>query len=411
MAKRWTDEWVRSLEHPDSGEPERVFHDPTLSGHRLAVKKTRKVFEVQADQPRAFWTNGKRRTFVVQTGDALDTTIDKSRERAIVVMSRIRKGEDPRDRSPERETTLGGAWEEFKKRGDLGPRTLAMYEGAWKRCLSKWKEDTLRHLVENPRLCRDEHAAITAAKGPSEAEHAMRLLRSIYRHAARLDTTLPGDRHPCSAVEWHGDKTRQDAAIPAKQMPRWKEQVDALRKKSPLRAAYQILLLRLGCRPSELASAKWAQVDIDGKLFWIPVSKTEEYEVPLSQQAVAEFKALLDSRALNRPGCDFVFPARGKEGRLKRLSEAALSHSSNSMRHTHKTIGTVLGINELVLDVCEGRTLLKSGMAGRGYIDRGELGPKVREAQERINQEIDQLFSGEVSQKTSTSPQASASAS
>jgi integrase len=409
MARRWTDDWVRSLEHPGSGESERVFHDPTLSGHRLAVKRTRKVFEVQADQPRGACANGKRKTFVVQTGDALDTTIEQSRERAIVVLSRIRKGEDPRARNPERETTLGGAWEEFKKRRDLGPRTLAMYEGAWKRCLEKWKEYTLRHLVENPRLSRDEHAAITAAKGPSEADHAMRLLRSTYRHAARLDTTLPGDRHPCSAVQWHGDKTRKDAAIPATQMARWKEQVEALRNTSPLRAAFQMLLLRLGCRPGELASAKWPQVDVEKRLFWIPVSKTEEYEVPLSKQAVAEFEALLDSRALNRPRCDFVFPARGKEGHLKRLSEAALSHSSNSMRHTHKTIGTVLGINELVLDVCEGRTLLKSGMAGRGYIDRGELGPKVREAQEAINQQIDRLFSQKVPQKTSTPTSASAS--
>jgi integrase len=409
MAKRWTDEWVRSLEHPDSGEPERVFHDPTLSGHRLVVKKTRKVFEVQADQPRAFWTDGKRRTFVVQTGDALDTTIDRSRERAIVVLSRIRKGEDPRDRSPERETTLGGAWEEFKKRGDLGPRTLAMYEGAWKRCLSKWKEDTLRHLVENPRLSRDEHAAITEAKGPSEADHAMRLLRSIYRHAARLDTTLPGDRHPCSAVEWHGDKTRKDAAIPAKQMPTWKRQVEAVRNESPLRAAFQVLLLRLGCRPGELASAKWEQVDFELKLFWIPVSKTEEYEIPLSPQAIAEFKALLDARSLNRPGDDFIFPARGKDRHLKRFKDERLSHSSNSMRHSHKTIGTILGITELVLDVCEGRTLLKSGMAGRGYIDRGELGPKVRQAQELINREIDRLFSAKVRQKISTPASASAS--
>jgi hypothetical protein len=69
----------------------------------------------------------------------------------------------------------------------------------------------------------------------------------------------------------------------------------------------------------------------------------------------------------------------------------------------------VLGINELVLDVCEGRTLLKSGMAGRGYIDRGELGPKVREAQETINREIDRLFSEKNRQKTSTPASASAS--
>jgi hypothetical protein len=282
MPRRWIDEWVRDLEHPEPGKPERVFPDPTLSGHRLVVKRTRKVFEVQADQPRRFWVNGKRKTFVVQTGDAVDTSIEQSRERAVVVLGRIRKGEDPRGRTPEREITLGGAWEEFRKRGDLRPRTLAMYEGAWKRCLTKWKDLTLRSLVDNPRMARDEHARITKDKGPSEADHAMRLLRSIYRHSARLETSLPGDRHPCSAVEWHGDRTRKDAAIPATQMPTWKNQIEAVRNESPLRAAFQMLLLRLGCRPGELASAKWEQVDFERKLFWIPVSKTEEYEVPLS---------------------------------------------------------------------------------------------------------------------------------
>jgi integrase len=384
MASRWTDNWVRSLEHPDSGKPERVFHDPTLSGHRLAVKRTRKVFEVQADQPRRFWVNGKRKTFVVQTGDALETTIDQSRERAIVVLGRIRKGEDPRDRSPERETTLGGAWEEFKKRSDLGSRTLAMYEGAWNRCLAMWKDQTLRGLVENPRMARDEHANITKNKGPSEAEHAMRLLRSIYRHSARLETSLPGDRHPCSAVEWHGDRTRKDAAIPATQMPTWKKEVEGMRNESPLRAAFQILLLRLGCRPGELAGARWDQIDFERKLFWIPVSKTEEYEVPLSPQAVAEFKALLDARMLNRPGDDFIFPARGKDRHLKRLKEDRLSYSSNSMRHSHKTIGTILGIDELVLDVCEGHVAdRQAGNAQHGRLCLSRLAPEWQGEYER----------------------------
>jgi hypothetical protein len=124
MARKWTDEWVRELEHPGPGDPERVFYDPTLNKHRLVVKRTKKVFEVQADQPRRFWDNSKRKTFVVQTGDAIDTTIECSRERAAVSLGRIRKGEDPRGRPAERETTLAGAWEEFSKRGDLRKSTL-----------------------------------------------------------------------------------------------------------------------------------------------------------------------------------------------------------------------------------------------------------------------------------------------
>jgi hypothetical protein len=55
-------------------------------------------------------------------------------------------------------------------------------------------------------------------------------------------------------------------------------------------------------------------------------------------------------------------------------------------------LGVQHGIDEIVLDVLEGRSLLKSSLAGRGYIDRSELGPKVRAAQHTINHEIDRLF-------------------
>ena len=84
--------------------------------------------------------------------------------------------------------------------------------------------------------------------------------------------------------------------------------------------------------------------------------------------------------------------ARAASGHLTRYEEPSLSHDSNQLRHTHHTIGTVLGVPEMVLDVCEGRTLLRAGMAGRGYVDRGVLGGKVREAQQLINDEMERLF-------------------
>jgi hypothetical protein len=40
----------------------------------------------------------------------------------------------------------------------------------------------------------------------------------------------------------------------------------------------------------------------------------------------------------------------------------------------------------------EGRSLLKAGLAGRGYLDSNELGPEIRAAQQAINDRIDQLI-------------------
>ena len=65
----WTDQWARQLPHPSTGEV--TIPDPQVSGHRIVLRKTRKVFEVQRDRPLRF---GPRKTFKVQTGDLLTAT-------------------------------------------------------------------------------------------------------------------------------------------------------------------------------------------------------------------------------------------------------------------------------------------------------------------------------------------------
>jgi integrase len=409
MAKpqRWSDEWVRGLEHPTQGAAEKVFHDQTLSGHRLVVKRTRKTFEVQAKRPKRF---GPARTFVVQIGDALDCSIEEARSRAMVALGRIRRGEDPRGLSPaaaartDAGQTLGAAWQVYRKREDLGPRTLAMYESTWTRNLEKWKDEPMRTLALTPLKAHDEHKAIAKRAGPSEADHAMRLLRSIYRHAARFNVELPGDRNPCSAVEWHGDKTRTGAAIPATMMPEWHVQLEKLRAASPIRASFHMLCLRLGTRPGELARASWSDVDYERNVLVLPETKTTLTEIPLTAHCIAEFRHLEAFRGLNfndRDGRmrDFVFPSRAGKRDIGHLThhlekKKTLSHSGNTGRHTHHTLGVRLGIEDRILDVLEGRSLKKSEMAGRGYIDRHELAPEMRRAQQLINDEIDRLFLG-----------------
>ena len=395
----WTDEWVRQLPHPKSGET--MFPDPQVSGHRLAVLKTRKVFEVQRDRPLRF---GPRKTFKVQTGDALTTTVEEARTKAIAVLGQIARGLNP---NPVKEevvaTTLGSAWAEFKKRDDLGPRTRTLYEDTYERCLKQWENETLANLCANPILARDKHRTITEERGPRTANVAMALLRSIHRHAAKLDTSLSFERHPCTAVAFHDEKPRQNAAIPTDLMPTWFAQLQKLRAESPLRALFQLLCLRLGTRPGELAARIWTDVDWDRKVITLTESKTGLYEAPLSTQCVVELKEAREVGKVLYPKSEFIFPARGN-GHLVRFTErkSVLSHSSNQMRHSHHTFGVLLGLDELILDVIEGRSLLKVGAtgtassAGRGYLDKLLLGPKAHKAQQAISDYIDRLISSEV---------------
>jgi hypothetical protein len=150
--------------------------------------------------------------------------------------------------------------------------------------------------------------------------------------------------------------------------------------------------------PGELSRAKFT--DIERGVLVLPETKTHLVEVPLCPQIDAEIEKMRELRDALWPSSPYIF-ATGSDAHLTRLTESkvVLSHSGNSGRHTHHSIGTVLGISELVLDVVEGRTLLKSGMAGRGYIDRSELGPNVRAGQIAINDRIDALLAGEASRQ------------
>jgi integrase len=320
--------------------------------------------------------------------------VEEARKKAIEVLAQVERGLDPR---PKLEAppvnTLGSAWEEFKRRSDLRPRTRELYDQTYSRCLKKWEGETLATLAAHPIMARDEHCAITKARGPRTANMAMSLLRAIHRHAAQLDTSLSFERHPCTAVEFHDEKPREGAAIPAQGMRQWFLQLEQLREISPVRASFHMLCLRLGTRPGELAARKTSDIDYDRKFLTLPTTKTYLVEVPLTAQCLEELARVQKSAAVLYPGSDYVFPARA-DGHLSRFTEGkdVLAYSGNSGRHTHHTLAALLGIPELVRDVLEGRSLLKAGLAGRGYIERSELGPKVREAQQLINDEIDKLF-------------------
>lgn len=61
-----------------------------------------------------------------------------------------------------------------------------------------------------------------------------------------------------------------------------------------LRAALRLLALTF-VRPGELRTALWTEVDVHGKLWRIPASRTKQradHLVPLSTQAIAQFKVL-----------------------------------------------------------------------------------------------------------------------
>src|SRR5437762_14344939 len=110
------------------------------------------------------------------------------------------------------------------------------------------------------------------------------------------------DRTPTSGLHrrWAQEKPR-DAHIPTEQMPAWKAQLETLRTTNPLRASYHALCLYLGTRPGELARAKWSEIDAERRVLFLPQTKTEPYEVPLSTQALDELERMREVDAALYP--------------------------------------------------------------------------------------------------------------
>ncbi|MGE0035221.1 MAG: hypothetical protein AB7S93_06265 [Xanthobacteraceae bacterium] len=86
-------------------------------------------------------------------------------------------------------------------------------------------------------------------------------------------------------------------------------------------------------------------------------------------------------------------PCQTLPSKTERAAEVktVLSHFGNSGRHTFATQASLLKIDDKIRDILSGRTLIKTGVAGSGYLDRKEFGPDARRASQKINDRIDQL--------------------
>lgn len=122
-------------------------------------------------------------------------------------------------------------------------------------------------------------------------------------------------------------------------------------------------------RPSELRTAKWADIDLEAKEWRYRVSKTKtDHLVPLSKQAV---KLLLDLRAVSGHG-EFVF--MGGHDPKKPMSEAAINAALKRMGYDTQTQITGHGFRAMA------RTILHERLSVDPHVIEHQLAHKVPDA-------------------------------
>jgi integrase len=264
--------------------------------------------------------------------------------------------------------------------------------------IPKWGKWPLAEISGSPAAVRDWHIQVTKDAGPVTANRCAQLVRACYRHASRLNRSLPVAL-PTSAVVMNTEKPSQKA-LDFRDFPAWSAAWSEI--VSPVRRAYHLMALLTGARPGELARLRWIDVHDNERTFTIPNAKTgPDIVLPMSPEIAA---ALQMARDAAEDGAERVFPGLGYTDHR----DDALPMKGQALRHTYRTICADLEIDELISHYLLGHA--PAGISQK-YISILILqnGPAMRLAQERISKRIAGLLTGGKSKPPPATSFASAS--
>jgi len=256
-----------------------------------------------------------------------------------------------------------------------------------KHMLPKWKGKTLVTMANEPRAMKEWHARLTTDAGPVTANHCCRVIRAMYKYAAKLNRALP-PFHPCSAVEFNLEDP-EETAMPFDQFPSWAQAVAKIPNQA--RRAYHTLGLLTGARPGELARLTWDDVRPMARQIFIRKSKTDkDIPIPMSWPMVRELRRARDYAKANGYRGRYVFPSV-RSAHIRRFDSDGLSHCSMALRHTYRTVAADLGIDEIVSHALMGHA--PKGISQK-YIGRLVLasGVSLPAAQKKISAHICKLL-------------------
>ena len=326
--------------------------------------------------------HGKRSTTCKALGYWPAMNVSEARKAALIIAGRIASRRiEPGRRSAVR---LDAALDEYMKhlrakaaRKNKPPRHALNVEKLRRKFLSpefgRWP---LADLSNAPEVVRDWHERITGEAGPISANRAAEVLRAVYRHAARLNRSLP-PALPTSAIVFN-EETPSQKGLAFADFPNWCEAWEKI--KFPIRRAYHLTALLTGARPGELARLKWTDVKPRSRSIIIAYAKAgNDITIPMSRPIVHALKMARDAGSESEP---LVFPGCAQVGHRDPLPARG-----NELRHTYRTVAADCGIDEMLAHFLLGHA--PAGISQR-YIARMILtsGPALRAAQRAISRRI-----------------------
>jgi integrase len=335
MAKLTTKRAVNKLPHPETGQV--FWWCSDLRGFGVCVGKHNKSFVVQRD------IKGTSRRITI--GRFGDISLHAARKRAEELEGTMRGGTDPveeKHKTTADNMTLRQAWALYQGHLAAKERSPVTRAGYWLliQChLSDWLD---RPLVEITRqAARDRHVHIGEERGKYSANATMRALRAIWRRVRKQHPKL--EEAPTANVDFYEEKPRTAVV---EDLAAWWRGVQKV--ENPIRRDLFIFLLFTGCRSGEAKTLRWEQIDFNAGKIYFPITKTEAFDLPLSDFLVDLLKARRAdkaTRAVFGEDCQWVFPAHAKPGHVVEVKLGAEERTlfadrwtPHTLRHTWNTI-------------------------------------------------------------------------
>jgi integrase len=182
---------------------------------------------------------------------------------------------------------------------------------------------------------------------PTHGNRTLAVLSRMFSLAVRWGWRLD---NPCKGVERFGENKRR-RYLTGPELTRLSAALTELRDQGAANAVR--LLLLTGARRGELLAAKWADIDLEAKIWTKPAATTKQktlHEIPLSEAAC---RLLAEMRAQAEEDAKYLFPARGGGHRPHineawiRLRKAAKLDGVrlHDVRHTYASILASAGLS------------------------------------------------------------------
>ena len=324
-----------------------VFWDRDLTGFGVRVYPTGgKVYIAQARGP-----DGPKR-MTVGRHDVLHA--DQARQRAALIIARIKAGEEPvplplaaRANGGPTVADLAARYLEEHVEVKLKPNTQRQVRGVLRRHI-------LPALGKMPLVAIERAQAVDLQQKlcdrPVTANTAVKVLSHMYRLGEGWGM-VPEGCNPCRLIEKYPERRRERFLTDAEfdRLGRVLDEAVDSGSASPIAVAAIRLLMLTGCRKNEILTLRWTDVDLEAGELHLGDAKAGPRTVHLPPTAVRLLKTLP-----RREGCPWVFPGEDREGRfsgggLDYVWQAVRTHAEledvrlHDLRHSFASRALALG--------------------------------------------------------------------